>query len=126
MDIMKIQNYIGAILSYGALAQFMEWIFDSIKVQDYFNQTLSFFLANISTTLMLLIVAVYHLHKRNNRIEKILNRKGILKEEETMTFEFIKKLIGKKGFFEIDVRFLLVMMVLLMIWLMWKAGKLPF
>lgn len=123
---MKIQNYIGAILSYGALAQFMKWILDSIKVQDYFSQTLSFFLANIFAILMVLMIAIYKLQLRSTKMEKILKRKWLLNDEEKMDFNFIKKFIGKKGIFDVDVRILIVIMFLLMIWLLWKAGKLPF
>ena len=123
---MKIQNYIGAILSYGALTQFMKWVLDSIKVQDYFTQTLSFFLANIFAILMILMIMVYVLQLRTSLIEKVLNQKGLIKDEEKMSFDFIKRVIGKKGYFDVDARLLIVIMILLMIWLLWKAGKLPF
>jgi hypothetical protein len=59
-------------------------------------------------------------------IEKILKSKGLLKHEPKMSFDFMKRIIGRKGFFDIDVRILIVIMFLLMVWLLWKAGKLPF
>lgn len=123
---MKIQNYVGLILSYGALVQFMKWIFDSINVQDYFVKTLSFFFANISAVLIILGIAVYSLQKRSNKIEKILKQRGLMKMEEQMTLNLMKRIIGKKGFFDVDARFILIVMALLILWLLWKAGKLPF
>ncbi len=72
------------------------------------------------------MIFIHQLQKRSSRIEKILKRQGLLKEEGHMPFEFIKKIIGRKGFFDVDARFLLVIMALLILWLLWKAGKLPF
>lgn len=118
---MKIHEYLGLVVSYGAFVQFIKWILDSLNFQENSIGLLSFLFSNVFALLSISIFLVYQMQKEHNVIKKLLKKEGILKEEKE---GFMANVIGKRG--EIDARALLVIIALLLIYLMWKAGKLPF
>ena len=120
---MKINQFISFVISYGALVKLINWSLNSLKFQENSAYTLSFFLSNILALIAIIIFVVYQLQKDAEKTKSILKSKGYLKEED-LTGGFMNKLIGKRGY--VDARMLLVIVALLIIWLLWKAGKLPF
>lgn len=114
---MKIHEYIGFIVSCWALVRIVNEILTLVEFQSA-----SLLTSGIISFMMILAFFVYQLQRDNIKIKNVLKEKGLLKEGESGGF--MANIIGKRGY--VDARVLWILMAILLIYLMWKAGKLPF
>ena len=87
-------------------------------------QSTSLLSAGILALIVILVFYVHQLQRDNIKIKRVLNEKGLLKEEEGYFETFIGKMKSKTGY--VDARILWIFIALILVYLLWKAGKLPF
>lgn len=116
---MKWWEVTGVIVVVGSLTQLMKWILDSVGIGEKIGNTLSFFLAAIFSLLIAIILILNQLQNENKKIKEFLKEQGF-KEEGG----FLEKMLKKKG--AIDSRILWIIIVLIVLYLLWKAGILRF
>ena len=118
---MKWYEYIGIILAFGGLTQLISWILEALGLKEILGSELIFFLSALFSLLIILILIIIEIQKDIEKIKMYLNKQGYIEySKEEPLDKLITNMKNKKG--AIDSKILLVIVILIILYLLFKAG----
>jgi len=117
---LKKQPRLMDVVSRGG-ALMMKWILDSVGVNDKIGTPLTFFLSAIFSILIVIILILNQIQTETRTIKEFLKEQGFTEDKG-----FLEKMFKKNKRGAVDSRILWVAIVLIVLYLLWKAGILKF
>jgi len=112
---MRWWEVLTVIASITAIIQFSKFVLGSL-VGNKLESSLTLLLAIIFVFLFMIILLLIQINKETEKIKEFLKSKGFQYKEEQMA-----NIINKNGFIKIDPKLLLVLLIAIFLYLIYKA-----